>query len=169
MVDELRAQRPEALDELLAAFGAEIEGVAYLILHSRSDAEEVVIDTAMTAWDKAATLRDASALRAWLMRVAARHALQRVRRARGIDPLPLLPTFQAASATGGADVLSDRLSLTAAVSDLPPRMRAAVALHYFSDLTIDDVAAALGSSRNTVKTELRLALRRLRVAMDANR
>jgi len=163
LVDELRAQRPEALDALLATFGADIERVAYLVLHSRMDAEEVVIDTAMTAWDRVGSLRDPSALRAWLLQVAARHSLQRVRRSRSVDPLP--PAAPLAADGGDPAALIDRFSLVAAVAELPPRMRAAVALHYFADLTVDDVATALGRSRNTVKTELRLALERLRTAM----
>jgi DNA-directed RNA polymerase specialized sigma24 family protein len=48
---------------------------------------------------------------------------------------------------------------------LPPRMRAAVGLHYYADLQVDAVAAVLGRSRNTVKTELREALARLRGQM----
>src|SRR5207247_5504342 len=52
--------------------------------------------------------------------------------------------------------------LASAVQALPPRMRAAVALHYYADLEVDAVAHALSRSRNTVKSELRLALARLR-------
>lgn len=151
---------------MLATFGAEIERVAYLILHSQLDAEEVVIDTAMTAWDKVGTLRDPDALRAWLLQVAARHSLQRVRRSRGVDPLPLLAASRLRGPAADPAALIDRFSLVAAVADLPPQMRAAVALHYFADLTVEDVAKALGRSRNTVKTELRLALERLRAAME---
>jgi RNA polymerase sigma-70 factor (ECF subfamily) len=151
---------------LLATFGAEIERVAYLILHSRPDAEEVVIDTAMTAWDRAGSVRDPGAFRAWLLQVAARHSLQRVRRSRTVDPLPLQPGSLIAPAADPA-ALVERFSVVAAVGNLPPQMRAAVALHYFADLTVDQVATALGRSRNTVKTELRLALERLRVAMAA--
>jgi len=45
-------------------------------------------------------------------------------------------------------------------------MRAAIGLHYYADLDVDAVAGALGRSRNTVKTELRLALARLRAFLD---
>ena len=152
---------------MLATFGSDIERVAYLILHSRSDAEEVVIDTAMTAWDKAGSVREPASLRAWLLQVAARHSLQRVRRLRGVDPLPLLSAARMSGPAADPAARVDQFSLVAAVGDLPPQMRAAVALHYFADLTVDDVATALGRTRNTVKTELRLALDRLRMAMTA--
>jgi RNA polymerase sigma factor (sigma-70 family) len=48
------------------------------------------------------------------------------------------------------------------LASLPPRIRAAVVLRYYADLSVDEVAAALGTSRNTVKTQLRIGLDRLR-------
>ena len=45
-------------------------------------------------------------------------------------------------------------------------MRAAVVLHYFADLTVEDVARSLGKSPNTVKSQLRVALGRLRAAHE---
>lgn len=155
---DLQAHRPEAIEELLAAFGRQIHGVAYLVLRNVDDADEVVMDTLVTAWDKASSLRDVDALKPWLMRIATRHSLSRVRRARPADPLAAaqLRTFDPMSG------ISERLTLASAVQALPPRMRAAVALRYYADLEVDAVALALSRSRNTVKTELRLALARLR-------
>ena len=48
------------------------------------------------------------------------------------------------------------------MASLSPRVRAAIALRYYADLDVDEVAAALGTSRNTVKTQLRIGLDRLR-------
>lgn len=143
-------------------YGRQIHGVAYLVLHSTGDAEEVVMDTLLTAWDKAGSLRDPEALKAWLMRIATRHSLTKVRRSRHVDPLEDLDPGISDPSTSAAD----RLSLVAAVQALPPRMRAAIGLHYYADLDVDAVAFALGRSRNTVKTELRLALARLRLFLD---
>jgi RNA polymerase sigma-70 factor (ECF subfamily) len=132
------------------------------VLRSAADAEEVVMDTLVTAWEKAGSLRDADALKPWLMRIATRQALSRVRDARPSEPLPnaALRSFDPIAP------ISDRLSLVTALQALPPRMRAAVALHYYADLDVDAVATALSRSRNTVKSELRLGLARLRRALD---
>ena len=56
----------------------------------------------------------------------------------------------------------DGVALRDALATLPPRMRAAVVLHYYADLTVDGVAAALQRSPNTIKSQLREALSRLR-------
>ncbi len=59
----------------------------------------------------------------------------------------------------------DRAALQEAINALPPRMRAVVALHDLADLSLADVATALGTSENTIKTQLREARTRLRRAL----
>jgi RNA polymerase sigma factor (sigma-70 family) len=48
------------------------------------------------------------------------------------------------------------------VSRLTPRQRAVVVLRFYEDLTEVQAAAALGVSPNTVKSQTRVALQRLR-------
>jgi RNA polymerase sigma-70 factor (ECF subfamily) len=158
----LREQRPEVIDELLTTFGRRIQGVAYLILGSRADAEEVVIDTMVTAWHKGGGLRDPDALPAWLVRIAPRQALTRRRRIGTTSPL--LPGDADRVAVDEPSLI-DRVALMDAMDDLPPRMRAAIVLHYFADLTVEGVAAALERSPNTVKSQLREGLARLRAKL----
>ena len=57
------------------------------------------------------------------------------------------------------------LDLRRAVAALPTRMRAAVCLHYLADLSVADVADALGISAGTVKSSLHDARQRLRVSL----
>ena len=158
----IRSGSDEALDALLQQFGSEIQGVAYLIVRDRADAEDIMAETIITAWQRGKSLRDPAALRAWLLRIATNKALSRrrsnarsVRLVEGMD-------IRSADPTGP---LASRLALAAAVGELPPEMRAAVALHYFADLRVEDVAATLGKSTNTIKSQLRVVLRRLRESL----
>jgi DNA-directed RNA polymerase specialized sigma24 family protein len=41
-------------------------------------------------------------------------------------------------------------------------------LHYYADLPVADVAAVMGTSENTVKSQLRTGLARLRDLLDAS-
>jgi DNA-directed RNA polymerase specialized sigma24 family protein len=41
-------------------------------------------------------------------------------------------------------------------------------LHYYADLPVAEVAAAMGTSENTVKTQLRHGLARLRESLDTS-
>jgi RNA polymerase sigma-70 factor (ECF subfamily) len=163
LVRDLRDRRPEALDQLLAEFGRRIQGVAYLIVGSHADAEEVLIDTMVTAWRKVGDLRDPGALGAWLLRIATRHALTRRRR---IGATLAMPPDAAERLVGAGPPPIDGVALRDALATLPPRMRAAIVLHYYADLTVEGVAAALERSPNTIKSQLRVGLARLRAELD---
>ena len=159
-VEALRRGEPAILAELLERYGQEIQGVAYLILRDRSEAEDVLMDTLLSALDRASTLRDPNALRAWLLRIATNQALGRRRKAGRVLHLAILPERPVRDADA-----SERLSLLAALDDLPARTRAAVVLHYYADLAVADVAVAMGTSPNTVKTQLRKALETMRLKL----
>ena len=161
LVAGLRARDARALERVLEKHGAEIQAVAYLILRNERDAEETLADTLVTAWRKAASLRDPSRLRSWLLTTATRLAL---RRRRGVRPQVV--SLELAPELADRDRSPvDRLALQQAINELPPRMRAVLALHDLADLSLAEVAVALGRSENTVKTQLREARSRLRRAL----
>ena len=167
-VDALRRGSVDVLDVLLDEYGRELQRVAFLILRDTAAAEDVVADTLITAFERGASLRDAGALRPWLLRIAANHALQHRRRAVRIVQLDLLPDPGEArhreDARDRADA-DDRAALWQGVAVLPPRTRAAIVLRYYADLPVADVAVALGVSANTVKSLLQAGLRHLRGAL----
>ena len=160
-VEALRRRRPETLGELLEAYGRELQSVAYLILRDRAEAEDVVIETILTAWEKAASIRDERALRAWLLRVATNHALGARRRSGRVVRLDVVPDRGAPGDVGSDS--ANRVALLAGVEALPVQMRAAVVLRYYADLSVEETAVALGKSPNTIKAQLQTALDRLRV------
>lgn len=63
------------------------------------------------------------------------------------------------------DRIVDRSSLWSGVQALPPRQRAVVVLRYYEDLSEREIAAALGCSPGTVKSQAADALRSLRAAL----
>ena len=159
-VQALRERRIDTLAGLLDAYGREIQGVAYLILRDKALAEDVTIETLLTAFDRGGSIRDESALRPWLLRVATNKALSVRRSGARVINLAVLPD----SIDGGdlATESSDRVVILQAVGALPIQMRAAVVLRYYADLPVEAVAAALGKSPNTIKAQLQTALDRLR-------
>lgn len=162
LVGDLRARHPEALERLLDEYGRLLQGVAFHVLRSHADAEEVVIDTMVTAWERIGSLRDPAALRPWLLRIAARHALARRRR----KAVPSTPLLEGASVATADEADPDRLALADALTNLPPRMRACLSLHYHAGLSVAETADTLGISPNTVKFHLKSGLERLRTALD---
>ncbi len=55
--------------------------------------------------------------------------------------------------------------LNQALGQLPPRMRAALVLRYFHDLSVAETAEALGCTQGTVKSQTARALDRLRLVL----
>jgi RNA polymerase sigma factor (sigma-70 family) len=159
-VQALRDRRVDTLAGLLETYGREIQGVGYLILRDRALAEDVTIETLLTAFERGGSIRDEAALRPWLLRVATNKALSVRRSGARVIHLAALP-----DSAGPGDMAaesSDRLSILQAVDRLPIQMRAAVVLRYYADLPVDAVASALGKSPNTIKAQLQTALDRLR-------
>lgn len=162
-VEALRRGEPEVLAELLSQHGREIQGVAYLILRNGADAEDVMMDTLLTALDRGSSLRDPSAIRRWLLKIATNEALGRQRRFRRVTWLHLVPDV-----AGPAMDRTEHVALVQGLAALPIRSRAAVVLHYYADLPVAEVAAVMGTSQNTVKSQLRTALARLRELLEAS-
>jgi RNA polymerase sigma factor (sigma-70 family) len=145
----------------LSVYGRELQAVAYLILRDRGEAEDVVIETLLTAFERGGSIREERALRAWLLRVATNKALGGRRKTARLVRLDLTP-----ESAGPGDMASEsdsRIVLLKGIADLPIQMRAAVVLRYYADLSVEEVAATLGKSPNTIKAQLQTALDRLRI------
>jgi RNA polymerase sigma factor (sigma-70 family) len=162
-VEALRHRRPDTLAGLLESHGREIQAVAFLILRDRVAAEDVTIETLLTAFEKGGGIRDDRSLRAWLLRVATNKALGLRRSAARVTHLDGVT-----ERTAPGDLASEaaiHVTLIAGLAGLPPAIRAAVVLRYYADLSVDEVAAALGKSPNTIKAQLQTALDRLRLSL----
>jgi RNA polymerase sigma factor (sigma-70 family) len=92
---------------------------------------------------------------AWLRRVAIRLAMRHVRRER----LRAMLERQNALIVDGAGV---RLDLADELRQLSAPQRTAIVLHYYQDQPIDQIAAVMACSDNTVKSHLRRARSKLR-------
>jgi RNA polymerase sigma-70 factor, ECF subfamily len=95
---------------------------------------------------------------AWIYVVALNAERKRWRRERDA-PVPDVPVDDADHS--GAVVTA--VALRAAIVRLPPRQRAAIVLRYLADLSVADVAAAMGIAEGTVKATVHQALQNLRV------
>ncbi len=124
-----------------------------------SNADDCFQETFLAALRAYPSLRDASNLRAWVLTIATRKALDHGRRARRA-PMPMaeLPEAPADETT-----LRDE-GVWRAVATLPPKQRAAVVHRYVFDLAYGDIAEALGCSEEAARAsaaEGRLKLRAL--------
>ena len=141
--------------------------VAYLVVRSAADAEDVTQEALVKAYRALGRFRAGSPFRPWLLRIvgneARNHRRAAGRRAFHHQRAALLEPVTSASAAD--DELLERegrRGLLAALDDLPEGERVAVAARYLVGLTDGETAAALGIPRATVKMRAWRGLNRLR-------
>lgn len=146
---------------------------ATLVLGSRADAEDATHDAALTAWRRFSELRDQDRFDAWFGRIlvnACRDRLRARRRApTSLDadpPVPTAPVHVTLAAPDETDAVATRDALATAVRSLSAEHREVVALRFYLDLTVDQIAARTGVGQGTVKSRLHYAIRHLRAAWD---
>lgn len=158
--------REAELREFVSARGAALSRAAYLLTGNHQAAEDLVQDTYVVLvrrWQKSGALDP----EAYVRRILYSRFVDGYRRRRRLSELPWAspPDRSGGDETG---VATDRLTLRDALAGLTPRQRAVLVLRFYEDLTESQAADALGISANTVKSQTRVALRRLReLAPDA--
>ena len=120
------------------------------------DIAQVALARAYAAWRR---VRRADDPDAYLRRILVNASNRRFRRRR-VTEQPGDPPETAVE--GPADLVGERAALVAALRQLPTRQRAVVVLRYWEDLTDAQIAAALGCSPGTVRSQLSRALAKLR-------
>src|SRR6185503_15054787 len=140
-----------------AFFRAEFTAVtrtAYLVLHDRDAAEDVAQDAFTQLYVNWAKISRYERPDAWVRRIAVRMAVRAANRGRLLGTL--LGRLEVPRSESGAD-----LDLAAALRRLPPQQRAAVALHYYEDRPLAEVAQILNCSHATAKVHVFKARRKL--------
>jgi RNA polymerase sigma factor (sigma-70 family) len=131
----------------------------------RSEAEDCFQETFVSALRAYPRLRADSNLRAWVLTIAHRKALDahrgRARRALPVAEPAAVEERAAPSTPARDDALWD------AVGALPSRQRSAVVLRFLADLPHRDIAAAIGCSEEAARRSLHEGLTSLRKVVPA--
>jgi RNA polymerase sigma-70 factor (sigma-E family) len=137
---------------------------AYVLTGNRADAEDLVqaaLAKTFLAWDR---IEDSGALDGYVRKAMVNTHISWWRRRRldeyPTDEVPDRAVVDDAGDAGNSD-LQD--TLRRAIDRLPQRMRAAVVLRYYEDMTEAEVADALGVSLGTVKSTVSRAVAKLRI------
>lgn len=125
-------------------------------LLGRERAEDAYQETFLKALRAYGSLRNADNLRAWVMTIARRVAVDQLRRREASPPDPE-PAVDSRPAYAELGELAD---------DLPRKERAAVVLRYGYDLSYAAIGAALGSSEDAARQAASSGVRRLRRRMQ---
>ncbi|MEJ6788257.1 RNA polymerase sigma factor [Brevundimonas sp. BR2-1] len=131
-----------------------------------AEADDVAQDAFLAAWRSLRSLRDPGGVRAWLCGIAWRKAQDRIRSSRRGAVRDSLWLETAETPAGVSH--EDRLSMIAAMAELPPDVRACVALCLADGWSHGEASAALGLPLGTVKSHVARGRARLLKALGGS-
>ena len=111
---------------------------------------------AYTRWERVGSMERPAG---WTFVAAVRVARRRRRNLLGDVASPV-------DAQDVAGEVVDRVTMQAAIEELPTRQRVALVLRHYADLPLDEIARAMGCAVGTVKSTLHTAYTRLHVELE---
>jgi RNA polymerase sigma-70 factor (ECF subfamily) len=152
-----------------------VYSVAVRVLGDSAAAQDVAQDVFVRLWRNPGSYDpERGRFMPWLLSVTRNRAVDEVR-SRGRRR-----THELAPAEGADDpvdvgapdpawqavLASERRAVRRALTALPPEQRQAIELAYFGGLTQQEIAERLSTPLGTVKTRVRLGMKKLRIALD---
>ena len=152
-----RAARGDAsaLDALLRHHTTLVHGVCRRILGNPDDALDATQEALLAIATKVGSFDGRARFSTWAYRVATNAAFDEARR-RGRRPVPAeqLPEADRLAAAGTDSAVADRLDVDAALAQLTPEYRAAVALRDLVGMDYAEIAEVLGVPPGTVRSRI---------------
>jgi RNA polymerase sigma-70 factor (ECF subfamily) len=161
LMGEIPREAAGSFDEVLRRREAQVLRTAFRILGNWADAEDVAQEVFLRLHRHGLDFANDGAAGVWLYRVTVNLCLDRTRARWPSQELLDLPSPER-SAEAAVLMEENKQRLMAALATLPTKERAAVVLREIEGLSTAEVAAALGSSEVTVRSQICKALVRLR-------
>jgi RNA polymerase sigma-70 factor (ECF subfamily) len=171
LMEAITSRRPEALSEFYTRHGSRLKSVIGNVVQEEGDADDVLQDILLQIWREADHYSPkAGKLLAWVVTLARRRAIDRLRRkqayCRAKDRYEAQLGQQSQTAQpAGSDKEIERADLRRFLHQrlrhLPRYQREAIELAFFAGMSHREIAAATRAPLGTVKTRLELGLRKL--------
>ncbi|PRI11000.1 RNA polymerase subunit sigma [Leucobacter massiliensis] len=164
-----------AFATLYDLLSARVFGLIVRVLLDRSQSEEVLQEVFLEAWERAPSFDvDRGSARSWLLTIAHRRAVDRVRAAQAASRRDLAAGARELAAAAPAvedhvQVMVDGSRAVRGLRELPEPQRRAIVLAYFGGYSQSEIAVLLDAPLGTIKTRIRDGLSRLRAELEVTR
>jgi RNA polymerase sigma-70 factor (ECF subfamily) len=166
-IARLKSGDISGLERLVRLYQVQAVRAAYLIIQDRAAAEDIVQTAFLTAYERIAQFDSARSFGPWFLRSVVNLAVKTARRHRRQIALADDDTDAVLLAPDLIDTAETRQAVWTVLETLSPEQRAAIILHYYLDLSEEDIARELATPRGTIKWRLHMARRRLRLLLRA--
>jgi RNA polymerase sigma-70 factor (ECF subfamily) len=168
-----QAGSTDALDGLARRWTPRLLRYAARVLGGSTESAETARDVVQETWVGAIRglrgLRDPAQFPAWIYGIATRKCADAIRtnmRRRRLDAHSVAGDASLREATVSVE---HQIDVATGIRELPPKQRAAVHLFYGEDLTVEEIASALGIPTGTVKSRLHHAREALKRHLGVGR
>lgn len=161
-------------ERLLATFNQirdELTSTLWFILGNKEDAHDIAQDAFLRCWKKQDDLPDVLNLKAWIFKVAINAAkdLRKSAWKRKTRTMPEEDVMMYKSAVSPLDSLQETEmveQLRLALMDLRPEEKEVFLLRQNAEMTYEQIAETANRPIGTIKTQMRSALQKLKVALS---
>jgi RNA polymerase sigma-70 factor (ECF subfamily) len=163
---------PEAIDMLYERYGRLAYSLAFRVLGDGGAAEDVVQEAFLSVWRRSSTFEPSrGSVRTWLCSIVHHRALDRLRgrSGRARFDLALDRATTEAAVTDTWEVVANALErdqIRTALGDLPAEQRQTIELAYYGGYSQSEISDLMRVPLGTVKGRTRMALRKLRGALE---
>jgi RNA polymerase sigma-70 factor (ECF subfamily) len=154
LIDRIRSGEREAFDEIYRMFAPMVHGIV-LARVPYDEAQDVVQDVFLTAYNKLDTLREKNAVGAWLVTIARNRSAEFYRHAKPTEEL-------SEEITGRHNPHNEANEVLAAIRSLPETYRETLVLRLVEGMTGIEIAEQTGLKPESVRVNLHRGMELLR-------
>ncbi len=155
----------EAFGEVIRLFSEPLYWQIRRMVQSHDDANDLLQNTFMKAWQSIENFRGEAKLSTWLYKIAINESITHLERERRRQNISLDEQGSALAAVIEADQYIDgnqlSLNLRKAIAILPEKQRLVFNMKYFDEMKYEDMSQILGTSVGALKASYHLAVKKI--------